>query len=147
MKLALTLLTLLLSVFAARSGLAQEKGYALTVTVTNIPGAKGNLLIGIYDSEASFTDEPLPISPKIPVTSTDDVNTTIEGLKPGTYAIAVIQALNGNGELDRNFLGIPKEPLAFSVITEIPKGKPDFTACSFKIVDADFAMTIPLVLR
>jgi uncharacterized protein (DUF2141 family) len=120
MKLALTLLTLLLSVFAARSGLAQEKGYALTVTVTNIPGAKGNLLIGIYDSEASFTDEPLPISPKIPVTSTDDVNTTIEGLKPGTYAIAVIQDLNGNGELDRNFLGIPKEPLAFSVITEIP---------------------------
>ena len=59
----------------------------------------------------------------------------------------MIQDLNGNGELDRNFLGIPKEPLAFSVITEIPKGKPDFTACSFKIVDADFAMTIPLVLR
>ena len=129
MKLALTLLTLLLSVFAARSGLAQEKGYALTVTVTNIPGAKGNLLIGIYDSEASFTDEPLPISPKIPVTSTDDVNTTIEGLKPGTYAIAVIQDLNGNGELDRNFLGIPKEPLAFSVITEIPRtSRPACTA-------------------
>ena len=85
--------------------------------------------------------------PKIPLTSTDDVNATIKGLKPGTYAIAVIQDLNGNGELDRNFLGMPKEPLAFSVIREIPKGKPDFTACSFKIVDADLAMTIPLVLK
>lgn len=147
MKLILTLLALALSVLPSRPGLAQEKVFALTVTVTNIPGAKGNLLIGLYDSEATFTDDPLAISPKIPVTSSDDVNTTIEGLKPGTYAIAVIQDLNGNGELDRNFLGMPKEPLAFSVISEIPKGKPDFKACSFKIVDADVAMTIPLVLK
>jgi uncharacterized protein (DUF2141 family) len=147
MKLFLTHLALVISVLPTLSGLAQEKGFALTVTVTNIPGAKGNLLIGLYDSETSFTDEPLAISPKIPVTSSDDVNTTIEGLKPGTYAIAVIQDLNGNGELDRNFLGMPKEPLAFSVITEIPKGKPKFAACSFKIVDADVAMTIPLVLK
>jgi uncharacterized protein (DUF2141 family) len=123
------------------------EGYSLTVTVTNIPGAKGNLLIGLYNSEASFTGDPLPISPKIPVMTTDDVNATIENLKPGTYAVAVIQDLNGNGELDRNFLGMPKEPLAFSVITEIPRGKPAFAACAFEIQDADVALTIPLVLR
>lgn len=147
MKALLTLGFLAISAVPILSVLAQEKVYALTVTVTNIPGAKGNLLIGLYDSEATFTDEPLAISPKIPVTSSDDVNTTIEGLKPGTYAIAVIQDLNGNGELDRNFLGMPKEPLAFSVISEIPKGKPNFAACAFTIVDADVAMTIPLVLK
>lgn len=138
--------TLLALVFLASAANGDE-GYSLTITVTNIPGAKGNLLIGLYDSAASFTGEPLPISPKIPVTSTDDVNATIENLKPGTYAVAVIQDLNGNGELDRNFLGMPKEPLAFSVITEIPKGKPGFAACAFEIKDADVALTIPLVLR
>lgn len=147
MKALLLLLFLGIPWIAPLSIEAQEKVYSLTVTVTNIPGAKGNLLIGLYDSAASFTDEPLAISPKIPLKSADDVNATIEGLKPGTYAIAVIQDLNGNGELDRNFLGMPKEPLAFSVISEIPKGKPDFAACSFKIVDADLAMTIPLVLK
>lgn len=130
-----------------RSQASAEEVFSLTVTVTNIPGAKGNLLIGVFDSAASFTDAPMSLSPKIPVTSADDVNATIEGLKPGIYAIAVIQDLNGNGELDRNFLGMPKEPLAFSVITEIPKGKPDFAACSFEIRDADVAMTIPLVVK
>lgn len=130
-----------------QSGQTQEGAYALTITVTNLPGAKGNLLIGLYDSEVSFTDEPLAISPKIPLISGDDVNTTIEGLQPGTYAIAVIHDLNGNGALDRNFLGMPKEPLGFSVIREIPKRKPDFKACAFKIVDADVALTIPLVLK
>ena len=147
MKPHLFLLGSLLFLSLSATGRAGEKVYSLTVTVTNIPGAKGNLLIGLYDSEASFTADPLPVSPKIPLTSADDVNATIEGLKPGTYAIAVIQDLNGNGELDRNFLGLPKEPLAFSVITEIPKGKPKFSACSFRIVDADLAMTIPLVLE
>jgi len=121
--------------------------FSLTVTVTNIPGAKGNLLVGIYDSAESFTDTPLPISPKVAVTTTGNVVATVENLKPGTYAIAIIQDLNGNGELDRNFLGMPKEPLAFSVITEIPKGKPDFAACSFEIKDVDVAMTIPLVVK
>lgn len=147
MRLFSILPTLAIFFLLIRSGLTQEESYALTVTVTNLPGARGNLLIGLYDSEVSFTDEPLAISPKIPLTSGDDVNTTIEGLRPGTYAIAVIQDLNGNGELDRNFLGLPKEPLAFSVIREIPKGKPDFKDCAFKIVDADVVLTIPLVLE
>jgi uncharacterized protein (DUF2141 family) len=137
------LLTLVLTASVATGG----EGYSLTITVTNIPGAKGNLLVGLYDSAASFTAEPLPNSPKIPVMSTDDINTTIENLKPGTYAVAVIQDLNGNGELDRNFLGMPKEPLAFSVITEIPRGKPEFSDCAFAIQDADVSLTIPLVLK
>ncbi|MBU6178097.1 MAG: DUF2141 domain-containing protein [Verrucomicrobia bacterium] len=140
------LAALFVLVFPASSSAGGE-GYSLTITVTNIPGAKGNLLVGLYDSAASFTGEPLPNSPKIPVTSTDDVNTTIENLKPGTYAVAVIHDLNGNGELDRSFLGMPKEPLAFSVITEIPRGKPGFSDCAFRIEDADVSLTIPLVLK
>lgn len=119
----------------------------LKVTVTNIPGAKGEILVGVYDSADTFTAKPLPLSPKLPVTSTADITATISGLKPGTYAVAVVQDLNGNGELDRNFLGMPVEPLAFSVIREIPKGKPRFAACSFEIKDADVAMTLPLVLK
>lgn len=120
---------------------------SLTVTVTNIPGAQGQLLVGIYDTAESFTSKPLPLSPKVPVTSTDPVTTTITGLTPGIYAIAVIQDLNGNGELDRNLFGMPVEPLAFSVIREIPKGKPRFAACSFEIKDTDLEMTLPLVLK
>lgn len=120
---------------------------SLTVTVTNIPGAKGELLVGLYDAKESFTSKPLPLSPKVPVTSTDPVTTRITGLKPGIYAIAVIQDLNGNGELDRNLFGMPVEPLAFSVIREIPKGKPKFAACAFEIKDTDLEMTLPLVLK
>lgn len=133
--------------FAASSSILANEGVTLTVTITNIPGAKGDMLIGLYNSAGSFTGTPLPVSPKITVNSTDDLTATIENVKPGTYAIAVIQDLNQNGELDKNFLGMPKEPLAFSVITEIPKGKPDFAACSFEVKDEPVALTIPLTLK
>lgn len=120
-----------------------EEKATLTVTVTNIPAAKGELLVGLYDSAESFTASPLPQSPKIPLVSTEGVVARIENLPTGTYAVAVIQDLNGNGELDRNFLGIPKEPLAFSVIRKIPRGKPSFEACSFEL-KGDLEMSIAL---
>lgn len=138
---------LLLSLLALVSPVLAETTYTLTVKVTNIPGAKGDLLIGVYDSAKSFTGSPLPQSPKIKLTSDKPVTAKIAKLKPGTYAVAVIQDLNGNGVLDKNFIGMPTEPLAFSVIKKIPMGKPSFDACSFEIKDANVSMTIPLVLE
>ncbi len=138
----------LLLLFAAVGSTFANEGRSLTVTVTNIPGPKGDLLVGLYDSAKSFTGTPLPGSKKIPLKkSGGSVKTTFTGLKPGTYAVAVIQDLNGNGVLDRNAVGMPEEPLAFSVIKKIPWGKPKFAACSFEVADKDVAMTIPLVLE
>ena len=122
-------------------------GVTIKVTVTNIPGAKGNLLVGLYDDASSFTDKPLPNSPKVPIESGEDITITLDGVKPGTYAISVIQDLNENGKLDKTILGMPKEPLAFSVITKIPKGKPKFENCAFTVSEEDVEMTIPLTLE
>jgi uncharacterized protein (DUF2141 family) len=35
-------------------------------------------------------------------------------LPPGIYGARVLHDLNGNGEMDSNFVGMPKEPWAFS---------------------------------
>lgn len=138
---------LALLAFLMPVSLFADEGVSITVTVTNIPGAKGNLLVGLYDSAGSFTDKPLPSSPKVPLSSNEDVTVTIDGVKPGNYAIAVIQDLNENGKLDKSIVGMPKEPLAFSVIKKIPKGKPKFDACAFVVSDKDIRMTIPLTLE
>lgn len=145
MKSKISFLLLLASLFGFSAHLPAQDGVTVTITVTNIPGAKGNLLIGLYDSEKSFLKKPHDNSPKIPLTSTDDVTATIENVEPGTYAVSVIQDLNGNGKLDKSFVGLPKEPLAFSVITEIPRGRPKFAPCSFEVKDKAIAMTISLV--
>ncbi len=140
-------ISLLSALFAALlATAAADEGATLTVTVTNIPDAKGTLLVGVYDKSQNFTEKPLPQSPKIPLKSSTPVTAKIAGLEPGTYAVAVIQDLNGNGILDRGPFGMPREPLAFSVIRQIPRGKPSFSACSF-VIETDLSITIPLVLE
>ncbi len=126
---------------------AEPKANLLTVRVTDIPGVKGNLLVGLYDTAASFTDSPMDVSPKIELVTAEDQIVVFNDLKPGKYAIAVVQDLNKNGKLDRNFLGMPKEPLAFSVIKKIPKGKPKFEDCAFDIGEEPVAMVIALVTK
>ncbi|MDF1825474.1 MAG: DUF2141 domain-containing protein [Verrucomicrobiales bacterium] len=127
--------------------IADEAGVTLRITVSNIPGVKGNLLVGLFDSEKSFTKSPMAVSPKVKVVSTDDLVVEIPNVKPGTYAVSVVQDLNGNGKLDKSFVGMPKEPLAFSVIPEIPRGKPEFDDCSFAVGEEGVEMTISLVTR
>lgn len=124
----------------------EEGGVTLTVEVTNIPGVKGNLLIGLYDSAETFIVTPLPQSPKIPIVSVEPVKAEIKNLKPGTYAVVVVHDLNGNGKLDKVF-GMPKEPLAFSNDPVIPRGAPAYEACTFVVGDKDLSIVIPLKLK
>jgi len=147
MRLRLFLIPFIVTLFAGNSLRANELGVTITVTVTNIPEAKGDLLVGLYNTEKSFTKDPMPVSPVIDLTSGEDVVAKISGVMPGVYAIAVVQDFNENGKLDKTIVGMPKEPLAFSVITEIPRGKPNFKACSFQVGEEDVEMTIALVLK
>lgn len=141
-SLLLTLIALL-----PLSTIAADELATVTVEVSNIPTAQGNLLIGIYDSAGNFVKAPLPQSPKIPLKSTEPVRARIEGVKPGTYAIVIVHDLNGNGKLDKNFIGMPKEPLAFSRNPKIPRGLPPFDACSFVVEGEDLSLSIPLKLK
>ena len=44
----------------------------------------------------------------------DNVFVSFENIPAGSYAISVFYDLNNNGQLDKNFLSIPKEPYDFS---------------------------------
>ena len=58
---------------------------------------------------------------------------TKENLKPGTYAVTMYHDSNGNGELDTNFLRIPKERYGFSNNARGTFGPPDYGECLFEV--------------
>jgi uncharacterized protein (DUF2141 family) len=53
-------------------------------------------------------------------------------LPKGKYCVSVFHDTNQNDVLDRNFIGIPKEPIAFSRDYR-PFGPPKFKGCSVTI--------------
>jgi uncharacterized protein (DUF2141 family) len=54
-------------------------------------------------------------------------------LEAGIYAVSAFIDLNGNGKLDKNFFGIPKEPYCFSNNFKPALSAPDFKDCSFEL--------------
>lgn len=68
------------------------------------------------------------------VTVTDSqAATTLESLKPGTYAIRAFHDVDGDGKMDTNPFGLPIEPFAFSNNAKAQGGPAPWEAASFEI--------------
>lgn len=87
----------------------------------------GEIHIGLFQGEEGFPDADRAIrGGVVPVTIPGPVRFKVNNLKPGKYALAVFQDLNGNGRLDTNIFGIPIEPYGFSNAVRAKWRKPSF---------------------
>lgn len=92
----------------------------LIITVDNINKTKGTIWIGLYDSADNYLIKEKSILKKIDVKQKGASQLVVDNLPFGTYAVALFHDINANGEMDKNLLGIPSEPYAFS---KKPKSK------------------------
>ncbi|MEO0734583.1 MAG: DUF2141 domain-containing protein [Bacteroidota bacterium] len=98
----------------------------LTITVTGIEApAKGQFFFQLYRTNNGFPKDPEAAAFHVKVADFGTTAThTFRNVPSGEYAITVMQDLNDNGEIDTNFIGMPKEPLGVSNMTKL--GKPSF---------------------
>mgnify|MGYP000073686036 FL=1 len=115
----------LLSALITLPGTAAE----LDIELTN-PPAEGPLYVLLFEDADTFGslrtaqyrerfDAGQPIRLSVP---------------EGDYAVLLFVDENGNGELDRNFIGIPREPIALSNNYR-PKGPPNFNRARLTLSD------------
>ena len=113
---------------------------SLTLTIENIASIEGNLMIQVM-AEDSFENRD-PVARAIVEVTSNPQTTVIEDLPPGEYAVMLIHDENGNGEMERNMMGIPREPMAFSNGARIRFGPPSFEAMKFDVVAGENAHTL-----
>lgn len=97
------------------------------VLQVHVEKVEGELYIAIFESEDRYMDDPSwELVEKV------DQKTMKVGLpfEKGTYAIAVFQDMNGNGQLDTNWMGVPSEPYGFSKDARGSFGPPGFDQAS-----------------
>lgn len=104
----------------------------LTIHLPEPESAEGFYMIGIYTESDDFPEEP-SVTKMINAGNEFTNLIKFDNLKKGTYAASVYHDLNGNGKLDRNLLGIPKEPFAFSNMKSLGMGPPKFNNTSFQL--------------
>jgi uncharacterized protein (DUF2141 family) len=109
----------------------------LEIKITNIENGHGTIYIAILDSAEGWLKSDAESKPfrdiTQPVSSTDDLLVSVQDLPPGKYAISLFHDLDGDSEMDKNFIGFPKEPFGFSA----PMGK--FGPPKFKEAAIEFS--------
>ena len=118
----------------------------LRITIDGIRSEHGTVLIGLYDSPASFgkaveasAEEGFLVDPDRFAAVALRANAALKSavvfsnLEPGRYAAIAFHDENGDGKLDKNFLGIPTEPYGFSNDVQGFLGPPTFDAAAVVI--------------
>lgn len=107
----------------------------LTINISNIKVLKGELIIGIFDKEATFLKDGAAFKNyKIAVDEATE-SIIIEDLPKGDYAISLYHDENSDGKCNRNMLGIPKEGYGFSNNIKPKFSAPSYKDCKFSFVN------------
>jgi uncharacterized protein (DUF2141 family) len=124
---------LLLSVSSAHAA-------TLTIRAQGVQPNQGMVYAGICDT--SFDEATCPYKDRGRATA-GTVELRIRNVKPGSYAIAVFHDVNGNGKLDRSFIGLPSEPYGFS--NDVGRrGPPNFDAARIVVTEPATTVVIPI---
>jgi outer membrane protein len=111
------------------------------------PPASGKLICLLYNSANNFGDLRESYLTESFIVSTKNQYRLVE-VPAGIYSLVVFLDDNQNGFLDKNFIGIPREPIAFSNRYR-PKGPPSFKRAQFTLGMNDIhveSMTLERVL-
>jgi uncharacterized protein (DUF2141 family) len=127
---------------APRSGPAGT----LTGQLTNLRGGRGACYLALFASAQGFprqTDQAVRTL-RVPV-SAATASFSFDKLPPSTYALAVYHDENGNGQLDKNFFGLPTERYGFSNnARSMMFFPPSFSAARFAVTGAEAALVVKL---
>ena len=120
-------ISLLLAIYLLLNSLSSSAA-ELTIRLDN-PPESGTVEFQLYDSANAFGAQSNPV--KIVRYKLNDAEPyIIDDLSSGEYALLVYYDENDNQRIDRNFIGIPVEPIGFSN-RYAPKAPPSFSRAAF----------------
>ncbi|MEH6790550.1 DUF2141 domain-containing protein [Parasphingorhabdus sp.] len=115
---------------------------SIDLAITGLRSEKGNVLVCLSASPQYFPDCTKDAKArKLKISATRAGSIEIPGVKPGTYAVALVHDENANGKMDLR-LFLPREGFGFSRNPKIGMGPPKFKAAQFTVGADDEQYTV-----
>lgn len=105
----------------------------LTIIITNIENIQGSLKLGVFNSSEGFLERDRAFKTVSVKVKGNTQVVIIDDLPSGNYAISMYHDENSDEECNRNFMGIPTEPYAFSNNFRPKFSAPTFQDCEFQL--------------
>ncbi|MEQ1817581.1 MAG: DUF2141 domain-containing protein [Terricaulis sp.] len=115
---------------AMLNGQAHADQVSLDVRVDNVRPDQGQVRVALYD-EGTWLGEPV-VGEQIDSTGTS-VTMRLQVPASGRYGLAAYQDVNSDGRLNRNAVGMPSEPTAFSNDAPMSFGPPRFADAALDV--------------
>jgi uncharacterized protein (DUF2141 family) len=111
-------------------GRAYADEIAIDVRVDNVRPDQGDVRVALYDQN-TWLGEPV-VAQQIASTGAS-VTLRLQVPSSGRYGLAAYQDTNNDGHLNRNVVGMPSEPTAFSNDAPMNFGPPRFTDAALDV--------------
>ncbi|MFK7966310.1 MAG: DUF2141 domain-containing protein [Burkholderiaceae bacterium] len=119
----------------AAAGMSAAGAMDVTIEVSNVESAEGNLNVAIYDNAADLEKRSTYRAKRQPAAQ-GKMEIVFKDMPAGEYGVMLYQDINGNNELDTNLLGIPTEPWSASLLGRSVFGAPGWEDINFKLPEA-----------
>jgi uncharacterized protein (DUF2141 family) len=131
----------------------QANAQKVIMTIEGIRNNDGVISLGIFQDQQQFAQEKPAIdaetgrtlSLQFDKTGLQEGVTTVEfDLKPGNYAIAVLDDENNDGKMNYNWLGVPLEGFGFSNYVSRGLRKPVYSDFSFDVTEGENRVVVKM---
>ena len=109
-----------------------ESPSSVLIEVSGFKNTRGTLNCRLFTKAADFPDDEGIVTLRVPITG-PNTSCSFSNVEPGTYAIAVVHDENGNGKLDKNFVGVPSEGYGVSNNKTYALSAPKWDESSFAL--------------
>lgn len=131
--------------FSASTALGADAGSkgTLTVLITDFPTSDGYAMLALSDTKSAYEQgQEKAYATKRSKVENASATAVFENLPFGEYGVSLYQDQNSNGQMDKNAMGIPKEPYAFSNNARAMFKKPAWEKVKFDLQEAEKTITI-----
>lgn len=111
-------------------------GQNVEVTITGIRNTEGQMVLGVFSDDESFRKEQSYRELRYTKKDVSDGEMKVQfTIPPGTYGISILDDETGDGIMEYNFLGMPKEGFGFSDYYHTGLKLPKFDAFKFDLAE------------
>ena len=131
-----------LALFAVLAGAPAAFAATLTVTITGVHSAKGDVYVALFATPDHFPDGDYALQHLKVKASTAPIVVSFDHLPPGTYAVGCYHDEDKLGHFKTNWFGYPLDGYALSNGIRAVVSRPTFAQAAFPVGDPATAVTL-----
>jgi uncharacterized protein (DUF2141 family) len=117
----------------------------ITVHIKGLKNPDGLIGVALYTTKNGFPDKPeRAFATRIHKPGSTPNEATFDKIPYGTYAVSVLHDENGNGRMDKSFIGIPKEGFGVSNNPKIRRSPPSYNEALFTLNASQMELTVSM---